>query len=884
MIYHCCDQKRRDAVNEHPLLNGIDYLEVVDRELPDKDALRQKTLLLRFLKPVAGLKTENLILSGGDPGRNPHIQWVEPASPLPQKLSEPEEINVKKIVTALDHPTHVLLIRVDATGDYSTYRLQLRRSLEDNHPPKDFDPRLAEIEFSFKVECPSDFDCKIETFCQKEPQALPDINYLAKDYDSFRRLLLDRLTHLVPDWRERSAADIGVTIAEVLAYVGDHLSYEQDAVATEAYLETARKRVSLRRHALLVDYHTHDGCNARTWVQLQVDTDVVDLLQTKGTRFYTCIPGLPWLIRPDSNDDREALQQKPTVFEPVPIPIDYKINLFQAHNHISIYTWGDHNCCLLKGSTKATLVGHLPKLQVGDLLLFEEVKGPITGMTEDADATRRHIVRLTAVNSTSTDDPKQPLTDPLYNDPSTAPRTITEVAWASEDALPFQFCVSATTDKGHGEKFIEDVSVARGNLVLCDHGMTLPNEEFLGTVPTITQSYRNDSLAPHCASPTQDPVPPRFYPKLAESPLTFVEYLDKVSPEFIKRQKPEQGKKVLFDPYAPAVTWINRKDTTAKNKSVIPVIRLTSSENWEPVNDLLNSNADGQYFVVEVEHDGTSYLRFGNDKFGKRPNSGSSFSAQYRIGNGRAGNIGADTIKHIVTSADGIILGVRNPLPAYGGLDPETAAQVRRRAPQAFRTQERAVTTDDYAEVTQRLDGVQRAAATLRWTGSWYTVFITVDRFGGVPLDQAFKDKLSQHVEQYRMAGHDLEFNDPIYVSLELEMLVCVKADYFRSDVRKGLLNVLGSRRLPDGRLGVFHSDNLSFGQTVFLGPIYAAAHAVAGVASVQITRFARKDRDDPHSAEEGFLKFGRLEIPRLENDPNYPDHGVLRLQLVGGK
>ena len=54
--------------------------------------------------------------------------------------------------------------------------------------------------------------------------------------------MLDRLALLVPDWRERSPADLGVTLVELLAYVGDHLSYHQDAVATEAYLRTARRR------------------------------------------------------------------------------------------------------------------------------------------------------------------------------------------------------------------------------------------------------------------------------------------------------------------------------------------------------------------------------------------------------------------------------------------------------------------------------------------------------------------------------------------------------------------------------------------------------------------------------------------------------------------
>lgn len=479
------------------------------------------------------------------------------------------------------------------------------------------------------------------------------------------------------------------------------------------------------------------------------------------------------------------------------------------------------------------------------------------------------------------------MVDPLIIDTNTgSSQKITEVAWASEDALPFQYCISAVTDKDHGEEFIEDISVARGNMVLCDHGMTLPNPEDLGSVPINTQFYRQDMSTAHCVPQAQDPVFPRFNPKLAERPLTFVEYIDKVSQAYIDRLgKPEQGKKLLFDPFAPAILSINRKNKSAKSviKPTIPVIQLTSSEPWEPVNDLLNSNDSDQHFVVEVEHDGSSYLRFGNDQFGKRPNSGSQFSADYRIGNGTIGNIGADTIKHIVTLIGGIA-SVRNPLSAYGGLNPETAAEVRRRAPFAFRTQERAVTAADYAEVTERLEGVQRAAATLRWTGSWYTVFITVDRFGGLPLDKDFKDKLSLHLENYRMAGHDLEFNDPVFVSLELDLQICVKAEYFRSDVRQQLLSVLGSRKLPDGRIGVFHPDNLTFGQTVYLGPIYEAAHAVAGVASVVITRFSRRGRDDPYPAKDGFIKFGRLEIPRLDNDPNFPDHGVLRLQLFGGK
>ncbi|NWF44498.1 putative baseplate assembly protein, partial [Hydrogenophaga sp. D2P1] len=211
-------------------------------------------------------------------------------------------------------------------------------------------------------------------------------------------------------------------------------------------------------------------------------------------------------------------------------------------------------------------------------------------------------------------------------------------------------------------------------------------------------------------------------------------------------------------------------------------------------------------------------------------------------------------------------------------------AEVRRRAPQAFRTQERAVTTADYAAVTERLPEVQRAAASLRWTGSWHTVFVTVDRQDGEIIDPAFATQVGTHLDRYRMAGHDLRIHDPIAVSLEIDLLVCVHKDHFRSDVSRGLLDVLSSRTRADGTRGLFHPDHFSFGQTVFLSPLYAAARTVAGVSSVQVTRFQRQGQPDPKPLADGFMTLGRLEIARLDNDPNFPEHGVLRLELHGGK
>src|SRR5207248_6109937 len=149
-------------------------------------------------------------------------------------------------------------------------------------------------------------------------------------------------------------------------------------------------------------------------------------------------------------------------------------------------------------------------------------------------------------------------------------------------------------------------------------------------------------------------------------------------------------------------------------------------------------------------------------------------------------------------------------------------------------------TEPDYAEVAQRHVGVQRAAATFRWTGSWHTVFLTLDRLGGELVDANFRDDVRDFVERFRMAGYDLDVDAPRFVSLDVQLAVCVKPDYFRSEVTAALLEVFSNRVLPDGSLGVFHPDNFSFGQTVYLSRLYAAAQAVDGVESVEVKVFGR--------------------------------------------
>ena len=320
--------------------------------------------------------------------------------------------------------------------------------------------------------------------------------------------MLDRLSQLLPGWNPSNEADLGVALAELIAYVGDNLSYQQDAIATEAYIETARSRVSLRRHALLVDYHVHDGCNARAWIEVQVAGNPGDqiFLNHALTRFYAYAPGMPASLAVGSGNEEAALLAGVKVFEPMQDAV-----LYPEHNQMSFYTWGDTNCCLPQGATEATLLGSYPNLQPADVLIFQEVKGPQTGNPADADIRRRCAVRLTQVATVSANG--NPLVDPLYLDKNGKPIAVTEIQWSQEDALPFPVCISSQYLDSNGRpQPVTDASVVYGNVVLADQGLSFTGIRLGEPVPAPRLFYPANLSANRCQPAAPTPVPVRYRP------------------------------------------------------------------------------------------------------------------------------------------------------------------------------------------------------------------------------------------------------------------------------------------------------------------------------------------------------------------------------------
>jgi hypothetical protein len=862
-VLACQDDGRRERVRLSTLM-GLDYLEV---------SADQLTLTVYMLgQAPAAINPANLQIKGGERITGITVQSVTAA---------PET----------DSSDAILTVTVDKYGDFSTYTLCVA-GLDG------FDPRYSAIDFTFKGGCPSDLDCKSRMVCPPTPPDEPDINYLAKDYASFLQVIMDRMALLVPSWQETHAPDIGIMLAEILAYVGDYLSYYQDAVATEAYLETALQRISVRRHARLVDYHLHEGCNARAWVTVCAGSGSSGPFKPRGFSLSTLL-------------ENGAIEY----FEPVTLSADEQYYFYPAHNEIEFYTWGDKLCCLPTGATRATLLDgwvapapaatapapsanapapsatapapaattfapastetapparNLENLAIGDILVFEEVIGPGTGNPADADPSRRWAVRLTQVIATE---------DPLKNkEGKTTP--IVEIAWAAADALPFPLCLSARLPAPDC-RIICNISVARGNVILVDNGQTISPPEALGQVG---QDESTGTCEGEGSAVDMTLTPSLFRPSLQQSPLTFREALNTSLP----------ASKILAQDPRKAMPEICLTGMT------LDASQQETTSQWKPLFDLLESGSLDQNFVVETDNNSVAHLRFGDGELGRMPDAGMVFTAEYRVGCGTAGNVGAETITQIsykdpqpvlgqpVVTAAG--LSPRNPFPAQGGTDPEPVTEAQLFAPSAFtKVLERAITAADYATIAERNPKIQNANAELRWTGSWYEAQVAIDPLGTETADALLLEGIDGYLSRFRRVGHDLAVIPAQYAPLDIAMTICVLPQYQRGYVEGALLDVFSNHLLPSGQLGFFAPDNLTFGQGIYLSRLVAAAQAVTGVQSVKVTKLQRlfgapAGFIDTTALETGVLVLNVSEIAQLDNDPSFPEHGQLKFTLVGGR
>jgi hypothetical protein len=218
-------------------------------------------------------------------------------------------------------------------------------------------------------------------------------------------------------------------------------------------------------------------------------------------------------------------------------------------------------------------------------------------------------------------------------------------------------------------KIKERISIARGNVILVDHGRTIDAPERLGQVPVKATVGECE-----CGAVETSRTADKFQPKLKEAPLTFSQPLAgplHASGMLIQDPRlalPQITKLVGLPGMCPEES---KPQDASQPRLVGHIDSADPLYQWSPQRDLLSSRSDERHFVAEMDNDGRCHLLFGDGESGQKPDACAIFEATYRVGNGTAGNVGADAITHLVLrSTLSAALTPRNPLPARAGSRP----------------------------------------------------------------------------------------------------------------------------------------------------------------------------------------------------------------------
>jgi hypothetical protein len=749
------------------------------------------------------------------------------------------------LITSLQWPTlggkRALRLLLDRAGGFTPYVLEL-------DDPR-FDPYFSKIAFSFKSSCPTDLDCKQDDpECPPEDQIDFPVDYQPRDFDSFRKALLDFAAQRYPRWQDRSFADFGVMFSEVLAHLGDEMAYYQDQVRRQAHLETATERRSLRRHARLVDTEINEGWAATAWIDVTCAAGQNGLINA-GTDIWAQSDKGAVIHFEFGNGLRQILDN-------VTFAVSADRNSFEPH------IWDEDDTCLKAGAVSCDVVGAQAANIPLDAIYEDGTAGRYMMLqTSPADASRpkrKHLVWVFKIEEQA---------DPLLG------TTVTTIAWRDENALPWNIdlteleirgnIVPATGGKTYPDSSNSTISKFVIGIAPDDPSLALPPVEHQHVVRAIERE-----------GPGESPVYLFSLPGSEQTQLTWLHESANIStPEVMIREVEWDGAS-----WVPSTVWTIVRSFTGPPGSSQPEDRHVTLEDgtWRTI---MRFQRPGKI----IEHqDYASQLgktvRFGTGSLGRVPTKATFFEVMYRLGNGTATHVAANTLTNFDAGVLPFVESLTNPLAAENGANADTPMQIKLTAPEAFKgVTYRAVRSEDYAEAAERLDWVQKAGAPFRWTGSWSTGLATADPVDATVLDSYRKTELEGHLDRFRQAGHDIVVTEPRYVNLDLRIIFCAQPDAYRGEVKEALLDALV------GPGGFFDEDNFSFGQPLYNSQMLAACQEVPGLMAVKSIMIKRLGHFDWREFTESYYETARDEIIRVENDPLFPLHGSVKVIGEGG-
>jgi len=153
------------------------------------------------------------------------------------------------------------------------------------------------------------------------------------------------------------------------------------------------------------------------------------------------------------------------------------------------------------------------------------------------------------------------------------------------------------------------------------------------------------------------------------------------------------------------------------------------------------------------------------------------------------------------------------------------------------------------------------------------------------PLSEqpTFAGKLRSFLDQRRDPNVSLRITDFMPINMQLVASVEIDDAFPQQATIARVQSALNPTVNPDGTIGFFAFERLSFGESIHLSAVYAQLQSVPGVKDALITTFRRLDVDTDPTTVRDSIFIRPTELGVILNDPRQPDKGSLTITGTGG-
>ncbi len=695
---------------------------------------------------------------------------------------------------------------------------------------------------------------------EEEEEEKIAIDYMAKDYASFRNALVDLIPRKIPQWKDRSEADMGIMLIELFSYIADELSYFQDRVSNEAFLRTARARTSVSNHLRLIDYHIQDGLSANAFIKVEVKES--SAIQVK--ELSAIIPaGFKISTFPDKGEEEsgiivfETLQDQLVTFDHNKIPVtDFINNIENTNNHNDNYRDTMNLSAILEGR-------HLELNKGQHILLFQEnpstrdiIRGKIVKLAEDS--------RIITSQGGSGNNKN-------YNNNNNNKKNNknTLITWQKGDEYsesPYRWDINERV-------------FCCANILRASHGRTIKSEILK----------------------EKDQKVSRFSFSLKEAPLTF---------NSDDSSSPSLGTHSTLKIWVDGELW---EETDSLLKCGPNDQKFSISIDDDGYASVFFGNGK---FGLKPEEDSLieAEYRVGSGRVGNvakgsltefKLTQNPRWLVEEVIGsvtNPLAATGGAD----IESIEDAKIAGPKSLKDLQRAVTPKDYEELVKR------------------EFKNEIANAKvRFVYTGSWDTIFVSVDLKGDRNNNAIDGSNLFYRIRKYLDRVRMIGYEVQIEEAKYVPIKICIVIHLKKYFDSKIVRDRIHNSLSSRRdnkAYSGSKGLFHPDNFTFGDAVFASKIYEILKKTPEVKYGIITTFRRmhssetimdkgvvpaesfsssssssstsqkknidcnSDEETKRNLELGYIPINENEIITIDSDPSHLENGNLTLEFRGNK